>query len=511
MGRTPVLLIGLDAADAELVERLMDQGRMPNLHKLRAGGVFGRLASPADRYAGGVWPTFYTGRDVPWHGVFHNKLWRPEAMRVEVASEHWIDSRPFWESLPDPELRLCLVDVPMVLGPPRPVNGVHLSGWGTHDVLSKGAWPRGLWQELARRHGPPEMPPEHFGEQSRRSLEQLARALGRATRQLGDIAVDLLRRDAWDLACVVLGATHRAGHYLWDDSQVDGDGPAGQRTGIPEELAEVYEGVDAALGQILDSLERETLVIAFALHGMGPNPGWSDLLPEMLAGLEAAGGGRPPKRGLLYALKQRLPFNWVRPILTRLPLAVTDRLVALWSRRMFDWQQTRYFPMPMDEAGYLRINLRGREPAGIVNPGTEYTELCARLERLVLGLREARGGAPLATEVHWAYRETDAEAPYRHLLPDLLIPWNGPAASATGEVVCPELPGFRFEVPRRLPSGRSGNHTGGAWLIASGPGVGQGTLAPGHRVIDVLPTVLHSLGIAPTHGHGMPIDLRGPA
>jgi hypothetical protein len=56
MGRTPVLMLGLDAADADVVDRLMAQGRLPNLRKLRHGGLFGRLSSPAGLYAGAVWP-----------------------------------------------------------------------------------------------------------------------------------------------------------------------------------------------------------------------------------------------------------------------------------------------------------------------------------------------------------------------------------------------------------------------------------------------------------------------
>jgi predicted AlkP superfamily phosphohydrolase/phosphomutase len=511
MARTPVLMLGLDAADADVIERLLAQGRLPNLQRLRERGVFGRLDSPAGLYAGGVWPTFYTGVDVPWHGVFHNKLWRPDAMRVEVAGEHWIGSRPFWESLSDSDLRLCLIDVPMVLGPPKPINGVHLSGWGTHDVLSKGAWPPELWQELEQRHGAPRMPPEHFGAQTPRSLAQLSAALNDATRQLQDIAIDLLRREPWDLACVVLGATHRAGHYLWDHSQVDPDGLGSIDRAMRPELAEIYGGVDSAVGAILDCLDQEVLVIAFAVHGMGPNPGWSDLLPDMLAQLEVARGGEVPKRGLLYSLRQRLPFHWVRPILTRLPLAVTDRLVALWSRRMFDWTQTRYFPMPMDEAGYLRINLRGREPAGIVNPGEEYAELCGHLEELLLSLRDAETGEPLATEVIRAYAAAAPDAPYRELLPDLVIPWSGPAASRSQQVVATRLPQFRYRVPPRLPSGRSGNHTNGAWFIAHGPGVGHGTMTARHSVIDLMPTVLQHLGVALPLGQGSAIDLRSPA
>ena len=140
--RTPVLMLGLDAAELSLIERFIAEGRLPALARLRQGGCFGRLHSPALSFAGGVWPSFYTGQDVPWHGIFHNKLWRPSAMRCEVPTDSWITSRPFWEPLGEQGHRVCIIDVPMILGRPRPVNGLYLGGWGTHDLISSGSWPR---------------------------------------------------------------------------------------------------------------------------------------------------------------------------------------------------------------------------------------------------------------------------------------------------------------------------------------------------------------------------------
>ena len=82
----PVLMIGLDAAELSLVEELCATGQLPALESLRLRGCFGSLESNASLFAGGVWPTFYTGKDVPWHGLYHNRLWDPGAMRCEPVS-----------------------------------------------------------------------------------------------------------------------------------------------------------------------------------------------------------------------------------------------------------------------------------------------------------------------------------------------------------------------------------------------------------------------------------------
>ncbi len=509
MTTSPILLLGLDAADADLITTLIAAGELPNLARLRETGRYGRLATPADHYAGAVWPTFYTGMHVPWHGAFHNKLWRPDSMRVEVAAEHWIRSRPFWEGI-DPHLRVCIVDAPMVLGAPKRLNGVYLGGWGTHDVMHQGSWPRGLWGDLVRRYGAPAMPAEHFGAQSRASLITLASALEASTRQFQDVVLDVLQRERWDLACVVFGAMHRAGHYLWDASQVEDapDGAAADR--VRSGLGAVYAAVDRALGAILDRTGEETLVLCFAVHGMAANRGWSDLLPDLLAALEHAALGTRPRRGLLHAVKRRVPHHWVRPLLTRLPAAAAGRLVPLWSRGMFDWSRTRFFPMPMDQAGYLRVNLRGREAAGVVDRGADYDAVCTQLERWMLSLRDEATGRALTDRVERAYARADEDATYRHLLPDLVVPWHGPAAAETRSVTSTVIPGFRYRVPRRLPSGRSGNHTDRGWLIARGAGVTPGAFGREHHVVDLAPTVLAHLGLAPDPSvQGRPIDLQG--
>ncbi len=509
--RTPVLMLGLDAAELSLIERFIAQGKLPALARLLREGCFGRLRSPALSFAGGVWPSFYAGQDVPWHGIFHNKLWRPSAMRCEVPTDRWITSRPFWEHLGEQGHRVCIVDVPMILGEPHPVNGLYLGGWGTHDLISSGSWPSGLWSELRRRYGRPIMPKEHFGPQTARSLEELAASLLRSTEQMQRIAMDLLGREPWDFACVVFGATHRVGHYLWDLSQLDGDAlSTRRREALESALLGIYQATDSAIAHILDQAGEDTLVMAFALHGMGPNPGWSDLVPEILEAVEHSNTGLDPKKGLLYALRRRLPIQWVRPLIESLPMSVTDRLVSIWSARMFDWTVTTQFPLPMDHAGYIRVNLQGRERDGIVSMTDAYPEACAVIERIFLGLRDRDTGRCIAQKVVHAFAQAPPSASYRDLMPDLIVQWQEPAATASRELYCDAAPSFRFTVPRRLPSGRSGNHTGHGWFVARGPGVARGQRLDGYDILDLAPTVLAVLGAdRRTEFQGRPMDLSG--
>lgn len=117
---SPVILIGLDAADWNRVRNGCQTGDLPVLSRLFSHGAWGTLASSADQYAGGVWPDFYTGRSVAEHGIYHNKLWNARQMRVEVPTDAWLGERPFYEELSRRGHKVLAIDVPMILGAARP-------------------------------------------------------------------------------------------------------------------------------------------------------------------------------------------------------------------------------------------------------------------------------------------------------------------------------------------------------------------------------------------------------
>lgn len=385
--------------------------------------------------------------------------------------------------------KVCAIDVPMVVSEPKVgPDGVYLGGWATHDLISRAAAPERLWHELSARHGAPVMPGEMFGRQDPAGLARLREQLLHATDQLATIAVETLQGGVFDLACIVFGAAHRGGHYLYDLSQIDPSGlgePArGRLTGA---LAEIYQRIDAALGRVLAAADPGATVIVFALHGMTRNHGMADHFADLLGAMERIEAGRPAKHGLLYRIKRAIPSHWLSPLLTRLPPAFNHHLASLWSARMHDWRHTTHFALPMDLAGYVRINLAGRERDGIVAPGRSYDALRGKLDRLIRGLRDAATGRPLVLDVEHAWAAAAPGDEQHDVLPDLLVR-RAPAGDRPVRAVnCDALPGFRYELPERLPSGRAGNHRARAWFIAAGPGTAAGQDEGGAMDGQVLP------------------------
>lgn len=507
-GKRPVVMIGLDGAAGDRVLRLCQEGKMPTLDHLYRTGYSSILEGPAGLFAGGVWPTFYTGKEVPSHGLFHNKLWRPEAMRCEMANETWLPEKPFWERLNRENLRTAVLDVPMTVAPPKPNGGLQLAGWNTHDLLCKGAWPPALWKQLARQFGSPAVPPELFGPQTPKTLLRLRKQLLQATTQIGAIGESILRKEAWDLFLLVFGSPHRAGHYLYDLSQIDTLN-LGQKdlTLLHNSLDDIYIACDKALARLLRHVPPEATTMVFAVHGMGKNPGWADRCGEILARIQNADSTPSRKTGLLYRLKKALPWQVIRQVTTRLPQAVQHRLVSLWSASMCDWETTRLFPLPMDHAGYLRVNLRGREPRGIVSSGREHEELLLQTAEAIGSFRDMDTGKPIASRIFTLPELGPEDAPYRDLLPDLVITWGEVPASSCRGIRSESFGEILWEDAGRLPSGRAGNHTEHGWFVATGPGVSPGKSSNGHRITDLVPTLDALLDVkSPEDLQGLPIE-----
>ena len=165
-----------------------------------------------------------------------------------------------------------------------------------------------------------------------------------------------------------------------------------------------------------------------------------------------------------------------------------------------DWSATRAFAHPAENQGYVRLNLRGRERDGIVDPA----DADALLDEIADGVRSFRhlDGSPAVASVE-RVADRFGSGDRAHLLPDLLVRWvDTPATALDG------LRSERFGTVRRhgVGSGRSGNHTeGDAWALVV-PGRSRLVEPEGpSRLEDVTATALALAGGDPSSTPGTPL------
>ncbi len=175
-----------------------------------------------------------------------------------------------------------------------------------------------------------------------------------------------------DLLFAVFGETHVAGHYCWSA------GLRGDRETHDSPMYQVYAALDRVLGAT-DAMKPapKPPSSSYPAIAVGPNHAGWHLLPELLERLglagtveasSAAAGNRQPRGRFdpVKAIRDLLPKDFRKNLARRLPTRLRDKLAQRVDTADIDWSRTRAFCLPTDLEGYVRINLRGREPQGIV-------------------------------------------------------------------------------------------------------------------------------------------------
>jgi predicted AlkP superfamily phosphohydrolase/phosphomutase len=489
-----VLVIGLDMGDGHLIGRWAGQGLLPCLAALLARGTWLELESTAAILHTSAWPTFATGSSPGRHGVYYPYQPKPGHQQAQFIAPDQYGTPTFW-ALADQARRRCLVyDVPETFPAPG-FGGRAMFDWGTWAHYGeRSAQPPALLADLKSRFGdyPLGMEAKRLG-LGRPDRADLEERLLRSVAYKKDTAAWLLGAASWDLAVIGFGELHPAGHYLW---------PAGaegieQADGTAfEPLRNVYAAIDRAIGALLEAVSDQTIVIVVSGDGVRPNHcGWH-LMPEVLRRLghtrapsaDSGDGGPSSPGSLLGRIKQMVPPGTRRLIADNLPWWLRDKLGAHLQSADIDWARTRAFTLPTDLEGCIRINLKGREPEGIVEPGSAQFELCEQIRDELLELTNPATGAPAVRQVHLRHEVFPGERGDH--LPDVIVIWNdeAPISGLTSARV-----GL---VEEASPDPRTGTHSPSGFLLAAGPEVAAGGRGQGH-LLDVAPTVLELLGLAP--------------
>ncbi len=501
-----LVLIALDAAEPRLIEQWMGDGSMPNLRALRLRGAYGRLESSADWLAGSPWPTFYTGTLPSDHGFYHYLQWQADRMQAARASADRLPLDPFWRELSRLGPRVIAVDPPMTYAA-EPFNGVEISGWASHDgLVPPCAYPTDVMRWVREEVGAsPRTDEEHVALPVRRAFgirdEQI-----RAVHMVSKLAVRLMGKEHWDLLLAAFSATHRCGHQLWDQTGLAEQPDSADESAFRDALREVYIACDVALGRIV-SAAGDSQIIAFSLHGMGVETTRIDILPEMLRRIiTGESSPLPSRKGLLRHVRGWIPNRWRHAVKHRLPVAIQDRLTAFWRLGGTKWSRTRAFCQVADLQGYIRINLKGREGAGVVQPGAEFEELCSCITDGLLTFRDADTGEPVVREVVRSDR-LFPPGPRRAELPDLLVGWAPSPVAGQRAIVSPQFGQIDLPTPGRNPTGRSGNHRPHGFFIGVGEGFEAGANIEDGHILDLAPTVYAMLNL-PCPGTMRGRDLR---
>ena len=518
--KNKVLALGLDGCTFDLLNPWMEKGLLPNLKKIKEEGVSGILRSSFPPVTGPAWITFMTGKNPGKHSIYEFLVRKPNSYREVPVNADNRDGQTLWEILSEQGYKVGVLNVPLTY-PPQKVNGVLISGFLTPGGKRDFVHPPELLDEIEEKFG------KYYLHQ--RSLE-VATVLSDSyiatflqdclsmMRYKFEVAKFLIEKESFDFLMLHIVATDRVQHTLWnilDPHHEHYRADLAER--YYDEVVSFYREVDKQVGEIYNLYDSSGTVFVISDHGFCTinktidlnvwllREGYIQLKKDFFTRLKLFLW----KRGLTYEwIFARLGMGWgrlwakmlgtlwdkmmvaimnnkfVKPPMDLLNNLILNKSTWLLSLKDVDWSKTRAFCKT--GMGQIFINLKGRDPEGMVNSGDEYKKLTEEIgRRLKDFLNELTDGKSEA-EVHT--KEEIYSGDYFDKMPDITFLSNKDGYQAGSFV--------DFGSNRTVSDVTllTGNHDMNGIFFAKGESVKKGAVTDGATIMDVAPTILHVMG-----------------
>ena len=506
--RARALVIGIDCADPALVSKWTGDGTLPNLARLSSRGVFGPLQSTPTFLSPEAWTGFQCGVNAGKHGIYEFQQRSPGGYGAYPVNSRDRQSRTIWSLLSEAGKRVAVTNIPLTF-PAEELNGVQVSGFMCPSMDSEGfTHPPELARQIRERHGTYPLNPRWGTPDPDGDLREICDRMVHDLRRKAAVALDILGTERWDCFVHVFNEADWATHFLWHTH--DTSHPQHPHDGFaPTEdlLLRVYKAIDEEIGSLVAEAGPDVDVIVLSDHGGGTNEKGNTHLCGFLESL----GLLYRRRGVLAAVQSRA-VEAISHIAASVPASLTknvrnrggglgESLMGQFIYGEIDWNATRAYGPRLFGSGRVFLNLKNREPRGIVAAGSEADGL---LELLTEDLTHSKDRADGGRAVKSVSRGSDMYfGPHADRAPDLIVQWredrvlDGIIAPIAGEV-SPE-----FDGKLETANGLTGCHKRQGVFMAAGPSISRSAQVDSASILDLAPTLLHLLG------HAVPEEMDG--
>jgi len=262
LGKSRVLVVGLDGATFDVVKPLAMKGKLPNIRMLLERGVHATLKSTINPSTSTAWTTFATGKNPGKHGIYGFVSERNGSLLPVRAGDR--TEKSIWQIANQHGLKTIVVNVPWTF-PPDKVDGIMISGMDTPDTSTEFVHPPKLRNELIEKFDyaiDVEIPPL--------SLDSFLRDVENLTKKRAATAEHLMKSYEWDLFISVFVCLDRVQHFFW--KYYDGTHPQHSDKDTKkyrEVIPRFYKMADEIVGRFMD-LAKDSTILLMSDHGFGP-------------------------------------------------------------------------------------------------------------------------------------------------------------------------------------------------------------------------------------------------
>jgi predicted AlkP superfamily phosphohydrolase/phosphomutase len=498
-----VWVIGLDGATFDLITPWVQSGDLPTFSRLMTEGSWGEIRSTIPPITGPAWISFMTGTNPGKHGVFDFTYRRPGSYDFPPTTGENNRQPSLWQILSQAGKRSLVLNVPMTY-PPEPINGLLVSGMPATDLVT---YPRDLAQKIKEIIPDYVVYPDPGQAYSDQGIETFLKQVDRSIQGGVRMWQELIKKESWDFAMILFNATDVVQHALWkfmSPQHPQYDPRKAAKYG--KAILNVYKALDAVLADIMKKVDENTVLWVMSDHGFGPFHQFFHVNTWLIQqGLMSI---RPSPIARLKAFLFRMGFSpmFIYNILMNVGLGKIKREVVRGRSqklRLFflsfddvDWSKTVGYSL--GNIGQIRINVKGREPQGVVEPGSEYDRVVGEVIERLSQVRDPKNGELVVEHI---YRRSEIYAGDAFEdAPDILFLPRRLEYFGFGEY---EFGDHRIIVP--VTRGISGTHRMNGIGLAWGTAIRSGMLN-GVKLEDLAPTILHLMGQPiPAHMDGRPL------
>jgi len=494
-GRTAI--IGLDGGTFDIIEPMIEQGRLRTIAAMMKTGSSGCLTSTILPLSATAWSSFATGKNPGKHGIYDFSRRVKETYRQQPTTRFDRRSRALWNYASDAGKKCVVINVPLTY-PPEKINGVMISGFPYPERRRDFAYPKEILDEIERELGITSLhkPSPHFlkeGEE-RKLIEEM---LATTQKQVEVINYLLRKKEDWDLFVTVFDATDVVSHFFWryiDPKHPNYDAEKAKDFGPL--FYDIYDSMDRAIGAIANNFSPSDHIFVISDHGFGPvyyavyMNNW--LMKNNYLRLKKNLGTGTRKLLFNFGITTDSLFRSAKALnlvgSRTFTYSTKSRKIELAKKVTLslddiDWDSTLVYSY--GNYGQFFLNVEGREPNGKVKPGKQYEDLVLELISKLKELRDPKTGKVIFDRI---YRKDQI--------------YSGPYAVAAPDIVFLDS-SMTYRAHRMFEFGNrnmiapdpiySASHRMEGILVASGADIVCKKSSA--NIIDLCPTILYLLGV----------------
>jgi len=498
-----VVVVGLDGGTFDLIGPWAEEGKLPNMAWLMKNGTSGCLTSTFPPVTPTAWASFMTGKNPGKHGVMDFYLRQKDSYNRIIVNASNIDGETLWTILSKAGMRVGVVHVPLTY-PPEKVNGFIVSGYALSPSLS--TYPPDLARELSSKvYGYKRVYSDILLVQYMQGMEDAyLESVRYATEREVEVTFYLMENYEWDLFMTHFYFLDSVQHFLWKyiDPKHPTYCPEGSKK-YGDAILKYYQRMDDVIGEILRRIDPNTTMIILSDHGFGPLykrvyiNHWLKKIGLLRLGGESKSPTSKDWLSKLGLTREKLVPLVEKHDLLKFFMRMAPRVLArklYWGlpRSTLTLQDVDYQRTQAYSAGYvgqIYINLEGRDPHGIVEPGKDYEELRDYIIKELYELRDPESGEKIVDnvsrkeEIYWGQHIDQAA--------DLLFTMMNMSYITQGTAGSPWEFGPDMNSLTGSPGSLTGWHRLNGIFIATGPDIKKGFRIENARIIDLAPTILH--------------------